>query len=153
MSSGERTLFLIKPDGVQRGLVSVIIERIEKKGLQIVGLKMMIVSGDLAKKHYEEHVGKPFFDNLVSFITSSPIVAMVLQGPNSIELTRNMMGKTNPLEALPGTIRADFGVEVGRNLVHGSDSPDSAIREISLFFEDSELLDWKNNQANWIIES
>ena len=139
MSSSERTLFLIKPDGVQRGLVSNIIERIEKKGLLIVGLKMMIVSENLAKKHYEEHVGKPFFDNLVSFITSSPIIAMVLQGPNSIELTRNMMGKTNPLEALPGTIRADFAKSIDANAVHGSDSATSAEREINYFFSQGEI--------------
>lgn len=153
MSIDERTLFLIKPDGVQRGLIAIILGRIEKKGLKIIGLKMMKVSENLAKKHYEEHVGKPFFENLVSFITSSPIIAIALQGPNVIELTRNMIGKTNPLDALPGTIRADFGIEVGRNLVHGSDSPNSGIREVSIFFQDTELMDWESNLSEWITES
>jgi nucleoside-diphosphate kinase len=153
VSIDERTLFLIKPDGVQRGLIAIILGRIEKKGLKIIGLKMMKVSENLAKKHYEEHVGKPFFENLVSFITSSPIIAIALQGPNVIELTRNMIGKTNPLDALPGTIRADFGIEVGRNLVHGSDSPNSGIREVSIFFQDTELMDWESNLSEWITES
>jgi len=153
VSIDERTLFLIKPDGVQRGLIATVLGRIEKKGLKIIGLKMMKVSENLAKKHYEEHVGKPFFENLVSFITSSPIIAIALQGPNVIELTRNMIGKTNPLDALPGTIRADFGIEVGRNLVHGSDSPNSGIREVSIFFQDTELMDWESNLSEWITES
>ena len=130
----DRTLILVKPDAFARGLTGEIIARFERKGLRIVALKQMQVDEDLARTHYAEHEGKPFFDGLVSFITSGPIVAMVLEGPNAIEAARQLIGSTNGIEAAPGSIRGDFALEVRRNLVHGSDSPESAEREIALFF-------------------
>lgn len=146
----ERTLVLLKPDAVQRRLVGRIISRIEEKGLKIVGLKMIRVSRELAEKHYAEHREKPFYPELVSFITSAPVVAMVVEGPKAVEVVRKMMGKTNPLEAEPGTIRGDFGLSVTMNLIHGSDSPASAAREIALFFRDDELLSYNTADAAWL---
>lgn len=148
----ERTLLLVKPDGVQRGLVGEIIARFERRGLQIVALKFMSVSSALARAHYREHVGKPFFKSLVDYITSCPIVAMVLEGPKAIELCRTTIGATDPLAATPGSIRGDFGATVGRNLVHGSDGPRAAKREIKLFFRPSELRRYNRSVARWIVE-
>ncbi len=148
----ETTLVLLKPDAVQRGLVGEIIARLERTGLKIVGMKSMQVSDDLANRHYGEHVGKPFFDGLVSFITSGPIVAMALEGDGAVSIVRKTMGATNPADSPPGTIRGDFGVDIGRNLVHGSDSPESAAREVALFFEDSELLSYSRATDAWIRE-
>lgn len=148
----ERTLLLIKPDAMQRGLAGEIIARMEKRGLKIVGIRLMKVSKQLAKKHYAEHEGKPFFPGLVDYITSSPIIAAVLEGPGAIAAMRQTMGKTNPLEAETGSIRGDFGLEKGRNLTHGSDSPASAKREIALFFGDMPPIPWKRDTDQWIIE-
>lgn len=146
----ERTLVLLKPDAVQRKLVGRIISRMEEKGLKIVGLKMIQVSRELAEKHYAEHREKPFYPELVSFINSAPVVAMVVEGPKAVEVVRKMMGKTNPLEAEPGTIRGDFGLSVTMNLIHGSDSPASAAREIALFFRDDELLSYNTADSAWL---
>lgn len=148
----ERTLFLVKPDAVQRGLAGEIIKRLESRGLKIVGLKLMQVSRATAEKHYGEHKGKPFFEGLVSFITSAPVVAAVFEGTNAIEIVRATNGATNPLKAAPGTVRADFGLEMGRNLVHASDSPESAAREIRIFFKPAELIEWKRDTDAWIYE-
>ena len=132
----DRTLILVKPDAFARGLTGEIIARFERKGLRIVALKQMTVTEDLAKQHYAEHEGKPFFGDLVSFITSGPIAAMVLEGQDAITAARQVIGATNPLEASPGSIRGDFAIEVGQNMVHGSDSPESGTREAGLFFPD-----------------
>ncbi|MGE0601992.1 MAG: nucleoside-diphosphate kinase [Dehalococcoidia bacterium] len=148
----ERTLFLVKPDAVQRGLAGEIIKRLENRGLKIVGLKLMQVTRATAEKHYGEHKGKPFFNGLVDFITSAPVVAAVLEGTNAIEIVRATNGLTNPAAAAPGTIRADFGLEMGRNLVHASDSPKSAAREIKIFFKPSELVEWTRDSDKWIYE-
>ncbi len=146
----ERTLILLKPDAVQRRLVGRIIARIEEKGLKIVGLKMIRVSRELAEQHYAEHREKPFYPELVSFITSAPVVAVVVEGPRAVEVVRKMMGKTNPLEAEPGTIRGDFGLSVTMNLIHGSDSPASAAREIALFFREDELVSYTLADSVWL---
>lgn len=148
----ERTLVLIKPDGVQRGLVGAIIERLERRGLRIVGLKLVQVSQELARRHYAIHEGKPFFEGLIRYITSSPVVAMVLEGNNAIEITRATMGATNPAKAAPGTIRADYALEIGRNLVHGSDGPDTARAEIALWFTEGELASYARDMDRWIFE-
>lgn len=148
----ERTLLLIKPDAMQRGLAGEIIGRMERRGLKIVGIRLMKVSKALAKQHYAEHEGKPFFPGLVEYITSSPIIAAVLEGPGAIGAMRQTMGKTNPLEAETGSIRADFGLEKGRNLTHGSDSPASAKREIALFFGDMPPIAWKRDTDPWVFE-
>jgi nucleoside-diphosphate kinase len=132
----DRTLILVKPDAFARGLTGEIIARFERKGLQIAALKHMTVTEDLARRHYAEHEGKPFFGELVEFITSGPIVAMVLAGEQAIKAARQVIGATNPLEAAPGSIRGDFAIEVGQNMVHGSDSPESGQREAALFFPD-----------------
>ncbi len=130
----EKTFLMVKPDGVSRGLVGEVISRIERKGLQIVSLKLMRIDTELAKNHYGEHKGKPFFSELISFITSGPVVAMVVQGDRAIGAVRNIVGATDPNAASPGSIRGDYGLEVGENLVHASDSPKAAEREIQLFF-------------------
>lgn len=148
----ERTFLMIKPDGVQRGLVGEIITRFENKGFQLVGLKMMQISKELAETHYGEHKEKPFFGPLVEYITSAPVVAMVWQGKEVIATAREMMGATNPLKAAPGTIRGTYGVDTGRNIIHGSDSPASAQREIGLFFKPEELLDYQRALESWIYE-
>jgi len=148
----ERTLVLIKPDGVQRGLVGTIIERLERRGLKIVGLKLVQVSEELARKHYAVHEGKPFFEGLIRYITSAPVVAMVLEGNNAIEITRATMGATNPANAAPGTIRADYALEIGRNLVHGSDGPETAQAEIALWFQPEELASYDRALDTWIFE-
>lgn len=148
----ERTLVLLKPDAVQRGLSGQVIARFEAKGLKIVGMKMVHMDRNLAGRHYGVHEGKPFFDGLVNFITSSPIVAMALEGPRAVEVVRNIMGVTDPKKAAPGTIRGDYGLDIGRNLVHGSDSPENAASELALFFADAELVDYERNVESWILE-
>ncbi len=134
--SMEKTLVLVKPDGVRRGLIGEVIKRIESNHLSIVAMKMMTVSKDLANQHYAEHVEKPFFDDLITFITSGPIVAMAVEGENAVSVMRKLMGATNPKDADPGTIRGDYGLEITENIVHGSDSTDSATRELALYFPD-----------------
>jgi len=148
----ERTLVIVKPDGVQRGLIGPIITRLEQRGLKIVGLKMMQITPDLARKHYAIHEGKPFFDGLIRYITSAPVVVMVVEGKKAIEVVRATMGATNPVTAAPGTIRADYALEIGRNLVHGSDGPETAQTEIALFFKPEELLDYSRDTDKWIFE-
>ncbi len=148
----ERTLVLIKPDAMQRGLASEILGRLERRGLRIVGLKLLQVDRDLAERHYGEHIGKPFFEGLASYITSFPIIAACFEGTGAVEAVRATMGRTNPREAAPGTIRGDFGLEIGRNLVHGSDSPESAQRELDLFFKPDELLDVSRDIDRWVFE-
>ena len=148
----ERTLVLVKPDGIQRGLAGEIVSRLESRGLRIVGLRMLRVDEALAKRHYAEHEGKPFFDGLIAYITSSPIIAAVLEGTRAIEVVRKTIGATNPADADPGTIRGDLSVELGRNLIHGSDGPDSATREIALFFDESQLFDYERDVDRWIFE-
>lgn len=148
----ERTFVMIKPDGVQRGLVGEIISRFERRGLKIVGMKMVYLTEAFARKHYAVHEGRPFFPGLIEYITSGPVVAMVLEGTNAIRVVREMMGATNPRDALPGTIRADFGLDIGRNLVHGSDSPETARFEIDLWFGDDGLISWQRDTDRWIFE-
>ncbi len=148
----ERTLIIVKPDGVQRGLVGEVLGRFERRGVKIVGLKMIQVSRDLAERHYGVHKGKPFFAGLVDFITSSPVVVGVLEGPNVIDLTRATVGATNPGSAAPGTIRADLGLTIGRNLIHASDGADTAKNEIDLFFNADELVSYERAVDRWLIE-
>lgn len=148
----ERTLVLIKPDAMQRGLAGEIISRLERRGLKITAIRLVKVSKALAKKHYAEHEGKPFFPGLVDYITSSPIIAAVFEGSDAIKATRQTMGATNPLEAATGSIRADFGIEKGRNLTHASDSPASAKREIALFFGDTPPVAWQRDTDRWVFE-
>lgn len=148
----ERTLVLIKPDGVQRGLIGRIVSRFEDTGAKVVGMKLMQVSRALAEQHYAEHAGKPFYAPLVDYITSSPVVAICLQGPDAIASTRKIMGATNPADAAPGTVRGDYGSEIGRNLVHGSADAADAHREVALFFEDGEIVDWPRSSDEWIFE-
>jgi len=148
----ERTFVLIKPDGVQRGLTGEIIQRFERKGLKLVAMKFMMVTKEIAQKHYAEHIRKPFYPGLEKFITSSPVVAMVWEGTNAIQKVRIMMGATNPDDAVPGTIRADYAMEKGQNLVHGSDMPESAAREIGIFFKPDEIIDWARASEPWVYE-
>ena len=148
--STERTLVLVKPDGVQRGLVGEIVGRFEHRGLQLRGLKLMRISQELAAKHYEEHQGKPFYPGLVEFITSSPVVAMVWEGPGAVAMVRLMMGATNPANAAPGTIRGDLAVSMGMNVIHGSDSPENGMREAGIFFSEDELVEWRPTAAVWL---
>jgi len=148
----QRTLVIIKPDGVQRGFIGEIISRFEKKGLKIVAMKLISVPKELAEKHYGIHKGKPFFDPTVKYITSSPVVAMVLEGNNAIDLVRTMMGKTNPQDAAMGTIRGDYGQFIGRNIVHGSDGPDTAEFEISLWFKPEEIAKYTRIDEKWLTE-
>jgi len=136
----ERTFAMVKPDGVRRGLVGDVVKRLETRGFRIVGMKLMRISRELAQRHYGEHEGKPFFEGLVSFITSGPVVAMVIEGENAILEWRKMMGATNPKDAAPGTVRGDYALVIDENVVHGSDAPATAEREIGIFFERSELL-------------
>jgi len=148
----EKTFVAIKPDAVQRGLTGEIIQRFEKKGFKIVGLKLVQLDRETAEKHYEEHIGKPFFENLVKFITSGPIVAMAVEGVNTVEVVRKMMGATNPKNAENGTIRADFAQTMERNIIHGSDSLQSAEREIKIHFKDSELVcGWNRDTDKWLL--
>jgi nucleoside-diphosphate kinase len=137
---------------MQRGLAGEVLGRLERRGLRIAGLKLLQVDDELARRHYAEHVDKPFFGGLVSFITSAPIIAVALEGPNAIEATRQTMGATHPQKAAPGTIRADLGLDLGRNIIHGSDSPESARREVELFFRDEELISYERAVDDWIVE-
>ncbi|MBC1290272.1 nucleoside-diphosphate kinase [Listeria booriae] len=146
----EKTYLMVKPDGVQRGLIGEIVGRLEKKGLKLVGAKFMQIDEALAKQHYAEHVGKAFFPDLLAFITSGPVFAMVWEGDEAISLARHMMGKTNPLEAEQGTMRGDLAVHMNRNVIHGSDSPESAQREISLFFKEEELISYEKAIDVWL---
>ncbi|TLS35920.1 nucleoside-diphosphate kinase [Pseudalkalibacillus caeni] len=146
----EKTFLMVKPDGVQRNLVGEIVSRFEKKGFNLVGGKLMTISKDLAETHYGEHKERPFFGELVDFITSGPVFAMVWEGENVIATARTMMGATNPADAAPGTIRGDYGVQVSMNVIHGSDSPESAEREISLFFDEKELNNYDKTISKWV---
>lgn len=148
----ERTLILLKPDAVQRGLIGEIVTRLERRGLKIVGMKMLQVSRELAEEHYAEHVGKPFYPGLITYITASPIVALVLEGKNAVAVSRSTIGATNPANAAPGTIRSDLAVETGRNLVHGSADPEAGTREVGLWFQESELHAWPRETDRWIQE-
>ncbi|WP_436871608.1 nucleoside-diphosphate kinase [Mammaliicoccus sciuri] len=148
----ERTFLMIKPDAVQRNLIGEVVSRLERKGLKLVAAKLFQANEELAKEHYAEHVEKPFFNDLVSFITSGPVFAMVVEGKNVVEVTRTLVGETNPTKAEPGTIRGDYGIDLGRNIIHGSDSNESAEREIGLWFDQSELNDYKLNNENWVYE-
>jgi nucleoside-diphosphate kinase len=148
----ERTFVMVKPDGVQRGLVGEIIRRIEQKGFKIVAMKMVVMPLEKAKEHYAEHEGKKFFADLVGFITSGPSVSMVVEGKGAIASMRKLNGSTNPADASPGTIRGDLGIETGRNVVHGSDSPASAAREITLHFAESEISDYRRIDEAWLYE-
>lgn len=148
----ERTLVIIKPDAVQRGLIGEITQRFERRGLKIAAMRLETVSRETAERHYGEHKGKPFYEGLVEYITSSPSVLMVLEGPDAIAITRTTMGATKPAEAAPGTIRADYGLMIGRNLVHGSDSPESAEREVGIFFSDTGVVDYDRAIDTWVLE-
>ena len=146
----ERSLVLIKPDAIQRGLAGEIISRLERKGLKIVAMKMLHMDKNLAQRHYGIHKGKAFFDDLVNFITSSPVIAIVFQGKNAVEIIRQMMGETDPAKASSGTIRGDFGIDIGYNLIHGSDSLENASKEIDLFFSAEEILNYNRELDTWI---
>jgi nucleoside-diphosphate kinase len=147
----ERTFVMIKPDGVQRGLIGEIISRLERRGLKFVAMKMVQVDESLARRHYAVHEGKPFFEGLIRYITSAPVVAMVVEGANAIAAVRQTVGATKPFEAAPGSIRADFALEIGRNLVHASDAPETAAAEIALWFGDA-LIEWQRSVDAWIFE-
>jgi nucleoside-diphosphate kinase len=153
MEKMERTLVLVKPDGVQRGLVGEIISRFERTGLKLVALKMLQMDREMAGKHYAIHRGKPFFEGLVSFITSSTLVAAVFEGKNAVEVVRKTMGATDPVKATPGTIRGDLALDIGRNVVHGSDSIENAQKEIELFFSTEEIVSYERQVEPWIRES
>ncbi len=146
----ERTLVLLKPDAVQRGLVGKIIGRLEDRGLKIAGLKLMRMDMPLARCHYAEHVEKPFFPSVAEFMTSRPIVAMAIEGENAVEIVRKTMGATNPRDAAPGTVRGDWAVDIGKNLIHGSDSPESAVRELEIFFGGDELFGYEREMESWV---
>lgn len=146
----ERTFLMVKPDGVQRSIIGDVVSRFENKGFQLVGSKLMQITKELAEQHYGEHKERPFFGELVDFITSGPVFAMVWEGENVIATSRLLVGATNPAEATPGTIRGDFAVTVGKNIIHGSDSVESASREIGLFFKEEELISYDKESNNWI---
>ena len=148
----ERTYLMVKPDGVQRGLVGEIMSRFEKKGLKLVAAKLMVIPKETAEKHYAEHKDKKFFPSLISYITSGPVFAMVWEGENAVPVCRNSMGQPNPQESAPGTIRGDYCMVTGVNIIHGSDSPESAAREIGIFFRPEDLVDYKRDSDKWIYE-
>ena len=148
----EQTLILIKPDAMQRGLAFEILSRLERRGLRLAGLRLLQVERSMAEKHYAEHEGKPFFTGLVTYITSSPIIAAVFEGTSAVNAARQTIGSTNPTESSPGTIRGDFGLEIGRNLIHGSDSVESANREIGIFFEGHPVIQWEKDTEKWVFE-
>jgi len=152
VADAQTTLALIKPDGVQRGMIGEIIGRLERRGLKFVGMKILLINEAQANRHYEAHADKPFFAGLVQFITSGPVVALAIQGNNSIEVVRKTMGATDPKVADPGTIRGDLGLDIGRNLVHGSDSAVAAARELTLFFDEDQVIDWNRSVEDWITE-
>jgi len=146
----ERTLIIVKPEGVQRGLIGQVIARFEQKGLKVVGLKLMEIPREMAERHYAEHAGKAFYEGLVGHITSSPVVVGVLEGPEAVSVARTMMGVTNPKAAAPGTIRGDYGLDIGLNIVHGSDGTESAQREIGIFFAPTELVSYERAGDRWV---
>ena len=148
----ERTLILVKPDGVQRGIVGEVLARFERRGLQLIGLKMLRMDDALANQHYAAHAGKGFFPGLKAFMTSSPLVAAAFEGPGAVQAARAAMGATNPLDAATGTIRGDFAIDLGRNVVHGSDSPEAGQREVALFFQPRELWTWQRDVQRWLVE-
>ena len=148
----EQTLILIKPDAMQRGLAFEILSRLERRGLRLAGLRLLQVERSMAEKHYVEHEGKPFFTGLVTYITSSPIIAAVFEGTSAVNAARQTIGSTNPTESSPGTIRGYFGLEIGRNLIHGSDSVESATREIAIFFEGQPVIQWEKDTDKWVFE-
>lgn len=151
--SVEQTLILVKPDGVQRGLTGEIVNRLEKRGLKIVGAKLIRPTRSIAEIHYAEHVGKPFYESLIGFITSGPVLAMVIEGERAVSISRQTIGSTDPAEAAPGTIRGDLGLTVGRNLVHGSDSAERGKEEIAIWFDQLEIIEFEQTMEPWIIES
>lgn len=151
MASDEKTLIIVKPDAMQRGLAGAIINRFEQKGLRLAALKLMCIDRGLAERHYAVHQGKPFYDGLVEFIISGPVIAGVLEGPNAIEAVRNLMGATNPVSAAPGSLRGTYALEIGQNLVHGSDSPETARYEIDLFFRPEEIVRYIRDVDRWIV--
>lgn len=148
----ERTLVIVKPDAVQRGLIGEVITRLERTGLKLVALKLSKIDRETAHTHYQEHVNKPFFQGLVNFITSGPVVLAVFEGPNAVSIVRKTMGATNPVDSAPGSIRGDLAISLGRNVIHGSDSPESAEREISIFFSPEEILSYERAIDDWILE-
>lgn len=148
----EKTLVLVKPDGVQRGIIGEVISRLEKRGLRLIAGKFIQVSQELAETHYGIHKGKDFYQYLLEYITSSPVMAMAWEGPNAVAAVRQTMGATNPLEASPGTVRHDFGLEIGKNLTHASDSPENGEKEVALWFAEDELLSWERAVDEWIYE-
>ncbi|MGE5620907.1 MAG: nucleoside-diphosphate kinase [Sphingomonadaceae bacterium] len=148
----ERTLVIVKPDGVQRGLVGEVLKRFEARGLKMVGLKLMAVSQELARRHYAVHAGKPFFGPLIDYITASPVVVAVFEGKDAVAAVRATVGATNPVQASPGSIRADLAMEIGRNLVHASDSAENAEAEVALWFKEEELVRWSRDVDRWISE-
>jgi nucleoside-diphosphate kinase len=148
----ERTLVIIKPDGVQRGLVGAILTRLESRGLKICGLKFVEVAPELAARHYAEHEGKPFYPGLLQYITSGPVVVACVEGSSAVQMVRNTVGATNPLNAAPGTIRADLALDIGRNLIHASDAPETAERELTLWFASDELVSYARDTDRWIFE-
>ena len=149
----ERTLVLVKPDGVQRGLMGEVVARLERRGLRMVAAKFLSVSQELAETHYAIHKGKGFYDSLISYITSAPVLAMVWEGPNAVNAVRQTMGSTRPTEAAPGTVRHDFALEIGRNLTHASDTVENSVKEIALWFKPAELVTWERNIAQWVFEN
>jgi nucleoside-diphosphate kinase len=148
----ERSLVLVKPDGVQRGLIGEVISRLERRGLRLVAAKFMHVSKELAETHYAIHKGKPFYEGLIAYITSAPVMAMVWEGPNAVAAIRQTMGATRPTEAAPGSLRHDFALEVGRNLTHASDTVENGQKEVALWFKESELVEWHRETDKWIFE-
>jgi len=148
----ERTLVLVKPDAMQRGLASEVLGRLERRGLKMVAARLLQIDEALAARHYAEHVGKPFYERLCSFITSGPVIAAVFEGEDAVALARRTIGATDPAKAAPGSIRGDFGINMGRNMVHGSDSPESAAREVALFFDEKDIVNWERSVDGWIVE-
>lgn len=150
--AAERTFAMVKPDGVQRGLAGEIVKRYEARGLKLVGMKLMHVPKSMAEEHYAEHQGKPFYNGLVEYITSGPVVALCLEGKNAVSVVRTVNGATKPWDAAPGTIRGDLALDIGRNVVHGSDSVESATRELGIYFNKDELVDWTPAASEWVTE-
>ena len=148
----ERTLVLVKPDAMQRGLASEVLGRFEGRGLKIVAVRMLQIDEALAARHYAEHVGKPFYERLCNFITSGPVIAAVFEADDAVALARQTIGATDPAKAVPGSIRGDFGINMGRNMVHGSDSRESAAREMALFFDEKDIVSWERSAEGWIVE-
>jgi nucleoside-diphosphate kinase len=148
----ERTLVLVKPDAMQRGLASEVLGRFERRGLKMVAARMLVIDEALAARHYAEHVGKPFYERLCNFITSGPVIAAVYEAEEAVALARQTIGATDPAKAAPGSIRGDLGIDMGRNMVHGSDSPESAAREVALFFEEKDIVSWQRSAEGWIVE-